>query len=531
MKKTISINIAGLVFNIEEDGYLVLKKYLDEIKALFSSEEGVNEMLEDIESRIAELFHEKLNDSKQVITEADVAEVKEVMGQPTDYKVDDGEDGDDREEDEIHQKLDSEETYSEKANKRLYRDEENATIGGVCAGLGHYAGVDPVVIRILFVLMVILGGSGILVYIILWVVIPEAKTTAQKLQMRGQPVNLDNIKEYVSGFTKDAKTGATKAASSIKKSVDKSGTVISTILKVLGKFIGAGFMIGGIIAIVIVSILFFGDSKLISFTAGDLDNNLHTLFDVLYPTGSSVMNFWSLFLIITLPLLAITSLGLKLLFNYKGKMKGPSLGGLIVWIVAICLFSYSSVELGMQFKRDYELDEEIESITSDSITTLNLAINYNGNHIYNTVDNELWEEHDYFFIDKESIEIGFPGFKILRDSTIDDYKVTLIKRSNGRTAKQALDNAKDIAFKPVFKGNSLIVPSVYSFSRDRKIRGQHVTLEIRVPLGESITLPESKKEMIYEIKATHSIDSDYFEKQTKWISSKGGMMCSNCNID
>lgn len=517
MKKTISINIAGLVFNIEEDGYLILKKYLDEIKAIFSSEEGVNEMLEDIESRIAELFHEKLNSSKQVITEVDVAEVMEVMGQPTDYKVD-GEDND-----EPHQKFDSDETQNEKASKRLYRDEENATIGGVCAGLGHYVDVDPVIIRIIFVLMVILGGSGILVYIILWAVIPEAKTTAQKLQMRGQPVNLDNIKEYVSGFTKEAKTGATKAASSIKKSVDKSGSVITSILKIIGKFIGAGFLIGGVIAIVIISILFFGDSELISFTTGSLDNNLNTLFEVLYPTGSSIMNFWSLFVIITLPLLAITSLGLKLLFNYKGKMKGPSLGGLIVWIVAICLFSYSSVKLGMQFKSDYELEENIENIYLDSISNLHLALDYKGNNIYKIEDNQLWEEHDYFFIDKEKIEIGFPGFKILRDSTIQDYKVTLIKRSNGRTTKQALSNAQDIDFKPIFKRDSIIVPSVYSFSSERKIRGQHVTLEIRVPIGKSITLPESYKEMIYEIEATHDVDSDDFEKQTIWKSTKEGM--------
>jgi len=525
MKKTISINIAGLVFNIEEEGYLALKKYLDEIKAIFSSEEGVNEMLEDIESRIAELFHEKLNDSKQVITEADVAEVMGVMGQPTDYKVG-GE-----EEDDEYQKFDTKDAFNEKANKRLYRDEENATIGGVCAGLGHYFAIDPVIIRVLFVLMVILGGSGILVYIILWAVIPEAKTTAQKLQMRGQPVNLDSIKEYVSGFTKEAKTGASKAADSIKKSVDRSGNVISTILKVIGKFIGAGFMIGGIIAIVIISILFFGNSNLISFTSVSLDNNLNTLFDVLYPSGSSVMNFWSLFLIITLPLLAITSLGLKLLFNYKGKMKGPGLGGLIVWIVAICLFSYSSIELAMQFKSDYEMEEKIENMSPDSLSTLNLAIDFKGSNVFNTEDREFWVEHDYFFIDKENIEIGFPGFKILRDSTIEDYKITLVKRSNGRTAKHALDNAKDIKFEPVFRGDSLIVPSAYSFSRKRKIRGQHVTLEIRVPLGKSIILPESHKEMIYEIKATHGVDSDYFEKQTKWTSSKEGMTCLNCIDD
>jgi phage shock protein PspC (stress-responsive transcriptional regulator) len=161
MKKTITINLAGLVFNIEEQGYDTLKVYLDAIRTIFLKESGASEIMEDIESRIAELFHSRLGKMKQVITEQDVAEVIEVMGQPSDYEVNDDEVG---AEDNAHKEQAKSDADGSKS-KRLFRDEDSATIAGVCSGLGHYFNLDPVVFRLFFVLLVILGGSGILIYI------------------------------------------------------------------------------------------------------------------------------------------------------------------------------------------------------------------------------------------------------------------------------------------------------------------------------------------------------------------------------
>lgn len=522
MKKTVSINLAGLIFNVEEDGYELLKNYLEEIKAIFSSEEGVSEMLEDIEARIAELFHAKLNVSKQVITESDVSSIMEIMGKPTDYKVD-TEEG----ESETGKTYTTDEPFNDKGNKRLYRDEDNAAVGGVCAGLGHYFDIDPVIIRVLFVLMVILGGSGILVYLILWIVVPEAKTTAQKLQMRGQPVNLDNIKDYVNNFTKEAKTSASKAASSIKKTVNKSGSVIGSIFKVFGKIIGIGFLIGGIIAIIVLSTVFFGDSNLVSFTSGTLNNNLKTFFEVLYPTGTGSLSIWSLYIIVILPILLLISLGLKLVFNYKAKMKVPNIGGLILWIVAVCVLSYTSIGLGLEHKSSYEVTDEIEKSTSDTTEVLHIGVHYNGLNMITNGGNDYWDENDYFFIGKDRIEMGVPRIKVVRDSTLQDYKIILKRRSEGKNVRQALTNAKGIAFNPVYKGDSLIIPNVYSFSTDDKIRGQQVTVEINVPIGKSITLPRSKNGLIYEIYRNKGV-GHYFKDQTNWISTKEGMRCENC---
>src|SRR5690554_5852613 len=197
MKKTTTINLAGMVYHIEEDAFQILKDYLTDIKRVFSSQEGVEEMVADIESRIAELFQERLNKNKE--------DVISIMGSPNQFD----EDYDEAE----YEENKSETQFNQKAeSKRLYRDTDEGMLAGVSAGLGHYLNIDPVLIRVLWIVLVLVGGSGVLVYIIAWIAIPEAKTTAQKLQMKGQPANLDNIKAFADSVKEEAKTGFKRAS-------------------------------------------------------------------------------------------------------------------------------------------------------------------------------------------------------------------------------------------------------------------------------------------------------------------------------
>ncbi len=185
MKKTLTINLSGLVFHIDEDAFEKLKSYLDAIKRYYKNGDG-EEILRDVESRIAELFQERLNNRNQVICMADVNNLIEVMGKPEDFT--DGE----AEEYEVPKQ-----THARyKRHKRLYRDPENRMLGGVCSGLAHYLGVDVVIVRLVFVLL-LFTGVGVIVYLILWVVTPEANSSAQKLEMMGEPVNLNNIGRMV----------------------------------------------------------------------------------------------------------------------------------------------------------------------------------------------------------------------------------------------------------------------------------------------------------------------------------------------
>jgi phage shock protein PspC (stress-responsive transcriptional regulator) len=183
MKITVSINLGGYSFNIDEDAYAELKRYLKNLELHFAGEESSSEILSDIETRISELFRTKITSFKQVINIEDVRQAISVMGTPEDISDNGGKT--------------SREKFSSPGYHRMYRDTDNRIIGGVCAGMGAYWDIDPIIIRIIFVALVLAGGIGALVYLILYIVIPEARTTAQKIEMKGDPVNIHNIKEAV----------------------------------------------------------------------------------------------------------------------------------------------------------------------------------------------------------------------------------------------------------------------------------------------------------------------------------------------
>ncbi|TAL69631.1 MAG: PspC domain-containing protein [Bacteroidetes bacterium] len=183
MKITVSINLGGYSFNIDEDAYAELKSYLRNLELHFTGEESSSEILSDIETRMAELFRTKITGYKQVINIEDVRQVISVLGTPEDISDNDGPSARDK--------------FSAPGYHRMYRDTDHRVIGGVCSGMGAYWDLDPVIVRVLFVVFTFAGGIGALVYLILYIVIPEAKTTAQKIEMKGNPVNIHNIKESV----------------------------------------------------------------------------------------------------------------------------------------------------------------------------------------------------------------------------------------------------------------------------------------------------------------------------------------------
>jgi phage shock protein PspC (stress-responsive transcriptional regulator) len=183
MKITVSINLGGYSFNIDEDAYAELKSYLRNLELHFAGEESSSEILSDIETRMAELFRTKLSSYKQVINIEDVRQVISVLGTPEDISDNEGPSTRDK--------------FSSPGYHRMYRDPDHRIIGGVCSGMGAYWDIDPIIVRIIFVALILAGGIGALVYLILYIVLPEAKTTAQKIEMKGNPVNIHNIKDSV----------------------------------------------------------------------------------------------------------------------------------------------------------------------------------------------------------------------------------------------------------------------------------------------------------------------------------------------
>jgi phage shock protein PspC (stress-responsive transcriptional regulator) len=271
MNKTVNINLGGMVFHIDEDAYQKLSRYFDAIKRSLSNANGQDEIIKDIELRIAELISEKHNSDKQVISIKEIDEIITVMGQPEDYRIEDD-------------ATTSSNTYNDiRTNKKLYRDKENSMVGGVLAGLGHYFGIDKVWLRILFLVMVLAWGTGVLAYIILWIVMPEAVTTAEKLEMKGEPVTISNIEKKVreefdtvsekiknvdyDKMGNQVKTGAEKFATSI-------GDVLMSVFKVFAKFLGVILILSSLAMLVILFIGVFtlGSTAFIDFPWQDFVN-------------------------------------------------------------------------------------------------------------------------------------------------------------------------------------------------------------------------------------------------------------------
>ena len=185
MKKTLNMNLAGMVYHIDDDAYTRLRAFLDALENKMKKEANKREIISDIEARIGELLNERLSNTRQVVIMSDIDHIIEVIGDP---ELIFGEES-----------TTSDSNYSrtyERRYRRMYRDPDNRMISGVCSGLAAYWNLDPSMVRIVFVVFTILGGSGLIIYLILLIVLPEAQTTAQKLEMRGEAVTIESIKNF-----------------------------------------------------------------------------------------------------------------------------------------------------------------------------------------------------------------------------------------------------------------------------------------------------------------------------------------------
>lgn len=193
MKKVINVNLGGRAFIINEDAYDALERYLKAIERHFSGSSGCEDILYDIENRIAELF-EADQKNGTIITNEKIEKVKTIMGEPKDF-------GDADYEEESY----SGSTTTINTGKRLFRDPDDKVIAGVASGLSAYFGIkDPVFLRIIFVILAF-SGIGILPYLIFWIAVPEAKTSSDRLAMRGEDININSIANKVEESLHDLK--------------------------------------------------------------------------------------------------------------------------------------------------------------------------------------------------------------------------------------------------------------------------------------------------------------------------------------
>lgn len=176
MKKIININLSGRVIPIEDSAYEKLQQYVDSLRVYFANEESRDEIINDIESRIAELLHDKIRKGAACITDADIEEVAQSMGRPSDFEAEAAADADNAAGTAAGQQQQEDARRTEtRRQKRLYRDTSDKFLGGVCSGIAAYLNIDPAIVRILFAIITFGGfGLGLLLYVILWILLPAS---------------------------------------------------------------------------------------------------------------------------------------------------------------------------------------------------------------------------------------------------------------------------------------------------------------------------------------------------------------------
>lgn len=483
MNKTISVNIAGFVFNIEELAYEQLKEYLDKIRLNFGNEEERDEIMADIELRIAELFHERISTNKEVIIEKDITEIVEILGVPEDFASDD-----DAQYAKENEEKESETITQTSIRKRFFRDKDDAIIGGVCSGLGHYFDVTPIVFRIIFAFLFIMAGSGILLYIILFIVVPEARTTADKIEMKGRTVNVESIKEHFSNVreTITDEDNQSRIKNNVKNVVDKGVKASYSVFQVISKVIGILLTIGGTVFFVLFMLVVFGDTGILPFLGEGRIESFPTLIEILYPGDEpSSLIFISFLIVAIIPIASLIITGVRILFNYRQNIKKLVLTLVVIWTVAASTLFIYSVELASDFKNDKQIaySVQLEDKVSDIMFVDVMDDDQFSNHITPYDD---WGSTDLVKVDDAFIYFAFPQIGVQTTLDTGEFRINVYKSSHGSTTEEAISKIEAIEYPIKTVGNKLLLPAYLKLPRKDKLRAQYLRMEITVPKGKMI---------------------------------------------
>ena len=586
MKKTISINIAGILFHIEEDGFQKLKDYLESITKYFSTFEDSPEIIEDIESRIAELFMAKLSDFKQTLTIDDVSQLIATMGTTSDFEAS-------MEADEPYtsseQSHDEEATSGETQNattgsKKLYRDSSRSIIGGVAAGLAHYMKVDPLwirlaflallinvfkfqmsgvaflayiamwiaipanadladnlkikklfrngssrvlggvgsgiaayfgvdvaIVRLLFVLSILLGGSGILIYIILWIITPEAKTMTEKMQMEGKPITLKNIENNVKSSL-NVKDGE---ESPIIKILLFPFRLLSIIITGLGKGLGPilRFSVDAIriafgALLLFLSFTFIGG--LLGFGFGTFNivdgNSSFYLNGMNFPLEliKQTLDPWmmaGLFVILFIPALSLGLLGLSIIIKRSLTKPYVKWSLFAVWVLSFFLAASTIPKFIGGFSAE-GLHTHKQSFRSTQGTPM-LRLGESGSDPL------------------ESVEIRLKGHA-------DSSFLAVVKTySRGENSLEANENAQSTTYTLVKEGEDFVFDPKINLDKQTKYRFQNAEVTFYVPFHKVFRMDEA-----FALKIENMVDSHGKDimNQDWFFTEKQGLQCSTCSL-
>jgi phage shock protein PspC (stress-responsive transcriptional regulator) len=521
MNKTIIINISGIIFHIEEDAYELLKSYMNDIKKYFSNSEDSFEIVTDIENRVAEMFSELLKkENKQVITSVDVEGIITQMGKASDF----GYTNESEVKDEAYE-------YQEEIKKRLYRNGDDKIVGGVCSGIAAYFNTDPLWIRLALVFSLVFFGTGILLYILLWVIMPEAKTRAEKLAMRGEKININTIKnsveEELSALKKKYGEGASQLKYSggeqmrgfIQNVIDLIGRLLIGIVKVLKVL--TGIFISGMSAIFLIC---FGIMLLAGL--GVMNSNHVSMpfpFNIIDP-GQQNLLYISAFIAGTIPALALLFLGLRIAFNTKMINKVSALSALGIWIVALSITAYQAVNIASQFKEEGRLKTEtpLHPVTGNTLY-LNVGHSYDDIRVDTFKTKMFGYNNGRVVISSDKTKTFYDDIDIrIERSDSKELKLVTIYGSRGKDEQTAIKSAAEIEYGFSQKDSVLNFDDFCTLKNNAKWRIPHVELTLYVPENMKLVIHDDVDRLIHNI---YSGECKRSYHQTFWTMTNYGLVC------
>ncbi|MBK9224119.1 MAG: PspC domain-containing protein [Flavobacterium sp.] len=518
MNKTVNINLGGMFFHIDEDAYQKLSRYFDAIKRSLSDSNGQDEIIKDIEMRIAELVSEKHTNEKQVINLRELDEIIAVMGQPEDYRIDP--DGDETQKSNFN--------TTNRVHKKLYRDKDKGSIAGVCTGLGHYFGIDAVWIKILFLILAS-TSFGIIAYIILWIVMPEAVTTSEKLEMTGEPITISNIEkkvreEFENVSDKFKNANYDKMGNQVKtgfgKFTTEIGEVFLSIFKIFAKILGVILIMASlaILVILFIGVFTLGSSAFIDLpwqdfiNAGNFSDYPIWAFGVL------------MFLAIGIPFFFLLLLGFKLLspsIKSIGNIAKYTL--LALWLITIGIL----ISIGIKQASEFAVNGRVvkkETIALQANDTLFIKFKHN--------DYFAKDVHDYnnFMITEDSLGTNVIYSNQVRLNIVKtDEKLPYLqieKEAKGKSLSDARKTAEKIKYGYSIVGNKILLDNYLITDFKNKYRDQEVEIFLYLPEGtilkpdNSVQDYDSSDDSFFNL---HFSSDDYIYKV-----GKSQVKCLNC---
>ena len=510
MNKTIIININGIVFHIEEDAYDLLRDYMTGVKRHFAYTPDSEEITTDIENRLAEMFTERLSaDNSQVITLLYVQEVTAQMGSVNEFELD--------------EEADLTTPFSLKSEKKLFRDMDDRIIGGVCAGVGHYFDIEPRWIRLIAIAAVIIGGAGLPLYIVLWIIMPKAITRADKMAMKGEPINLQSFKKNFDEEIESLKHGFNRAHREARPAIDRLLVVIGNLLKGFVKLVGGliifmgGMMSLGLIIAAIAFMTISNNLDIVDFPINAVNPE--------FRTGIVA----SAFVILFIPLIALVLFAIRVIFNRRVLTKTSSFAMLVIWLTGIGFGIHFGTSLATEF-RELATFSKTTELKPASVYFLKLndvkylskedsvQFNIDPGQFKGTI---IINGDESRFSDRNRIKLHFERSDVPIPSMVQEYS------ARGRDFQTALSTAKRIIYNFKQVNSTLLFDKNLSIKRTELFRDQDVNLTLKLPANTRLVIDNELDRLLYDFDLTRCLPegAPYFETPSRWIMTADGMKC------